>query len=103
MTEADALPTEARIERTQSGWSIHLPLRREDVSLDKRTVVGEEVVVRRAREADVQRVQADIRREVPRVERFDKARHDLDATQPLEPTHPHDTLAGSGMEQDPLG
>ena len=76
MTVPERLRTEARIERTENGWSIHLPVRREEVSLEKRTVAGEEVVIRRP---------------------------DLDATQPLEPTHSRDTLAGTGMEQDPLG
>jgi hypothetical protein len=28
--------------------------------------------------------------------------HDLDTTQPIEVAPPHDTLAGTGMDQEPL-
>jgi uncharacterized protein (TIGR02271 family) len=92
-----AAPLEARIERTASGWSIRVPLRREEVVVDKRTVLAERVVIRRAAVEDVRQVEADVRRERLRVES-----HDADATQPLESPRHHDTLAGSGMDQEPL-
>lgn len=39
---------DAQIERTEAGgWRITLPVRREDVSVEKRTVVYEEVEIRR--------------------------------------------------------
>jgi stress response protein YsnF len=101
MTQPESLRTEARIERTDSGWSIHLPLRREEITLDKRTVVAECVVIRRARVHDVERVQRDVKHERLRVD-ASAVRHDLDATQPIDTPRPHDTLAGTGMEQDPL-
>ena len=88
---------DAHIERVAGGWHIRLPLRREDVRIDKRTVVAERVVIRRASVEDVRRVEADLKRERLRVDS-----HDPDATQPLETPAHHDTLAGSGMDQDPL-
>jgi uncharacterized protein (TIGR02271 family) len=88
---------DAHIERTANGWYIRLPLRREDVRIDKRTVVAERVVIRRASVEDVRRVEADLKRERLRVDS-----HDTDTTQPLETPAHHDTLAGSGMDQDPL-
>ena len=88
---------DAHIERTANGWYIRLPLRREDVRIDKRTVVAERVVIRRASVEDVRRVEADLKRERLRVDS-----HDPDATQPLETPDRRDTLAGSGMDQDPL-
>jgi stress response protein YsnF len=102
VTDLESLPSEARIDRSESGWSIRLPLRREEVRLEKRTVVGERVVVRRARVSDVARIQGTIKREELRVEEHDPRRpEDLDASQPIEVARPHDTLAGTGMEQEP--
>jgi hypothetical protein len=59
-------PLEARIERTANGWSIRVPVRREEVTVRRRP--------------------------------------DPDATQPLDTAPPihHDTLAGTGMDQEPL-
>ena len=88
---------EARIERTASGWSIRVPLRREEVVVEKRTVLAERVVIRRSAVEDVRHVDATVKRERLRVDS-----HDPDATQPLERPPHHDTLAGSGMEQEPL-
>ena len=90
-------PVEAQLERTRDGWHIRLPLRREEVRIDKRTVVAERVVIRRASVDDVRHVEAELKRERLRVDS-----HDADATQPLERPPHHDTLAGSGMDQDPL-
>ena len=88
---------DAHLERTPDGWQIRVPLRREDVQIEKRTVVGERVVVRRAAMNDVRQVSASVKREQLRV-----AEHDADATQPIERPSHRDTLAGSGMDQDPL-
>ena len=90
-------PLDAHLERTPDGWQIRVPLRREDVQIEKRTVVGERVVVRRAAVNDVRQVSTDLKREQLRVHE-----HDADATQPIERPLHHDTLAGSGMDQDPL-
>jgi uncharacterized protein (TIGR02271 family) len=91
-------PLDAHLERTPDGWHIRLPLRREEVQIDKRTVVAERVVIRRAAVAEVRHVEADLRREQLRVEGLD-----ADATEPLGPPARHDTLAGTGMDQDPVG
>jgi uncharacterized protein (TIGR02271 family) len=87
---------DAHIERTPGGWHIRLPLRREEVRIDKRTVVAERVMIRRASVEDVRRVETSVKRERLRVDT-----QDPDATQPLERPAHHDTLAGSGMDQDP--
>jgi stress response protein YsnF len=103
VTDLESLPSEARIDRSESGWSIRLPVRREEVRLEKRTVVGERVVIRRARVPDVARIQGSINREELRVEAHESPRpHDMDATQPIDVARPHDTLAGTGMDQEPL-
>ena len=103
MTDLESLPHEAHIDRLESGWAIRLPLRREEVRLEKRTVVGERVVIRRARVPDVERIQSNVKREQLRIEEQELARpHDPDATQPIEVAPPHDTRAGTGMEQEPL-
>ena len=64
---------DARVERTDEGggWSIRVPLRREQITVHKRL-----------------RPLAN--------------RPDLEATQPLSGPAHHDTLAGTGMDQDPL-
>ena len=62
---------DARIERLQDGWTIRVPLRREQITVDKRLR--------------------------PLVNR-----PDLDVTQRLGAPAHHDTLAGTGMDQDPL-
>ncbi|TME40723.1 MAG: hypothetical protein E6I75_04205 [Chloroflexi bacterium] len=64
-------PLDAHVERLQDGWSIRVPLRREQITVHKRL-----------------RPLAN--------------RPDLEATQPLSGPAHHDTLAGTGMDQDPL-
>ena len=85
------------VDRTEHGWSIRVPLRREEIRIEKRTVIGERVLIRRRPVADVERVKAQLKREELSVEG-----HAMDTTQPLDTTTrmPHDTLAGSGMEQE---
>jgi uncharacterized protein (TIGR02271 family) len=86
------------MERTRDGWSIRLPLRREEIVVDKRTVVGERVVIRRAAVDDVRRVEASVRREELRtdLDHVDRERV-IDR-----PAAHRDTLAASGMDQEPL-
>jgi uncharacterized protein (TIGR02271 family) len=60
----------AEITSRDDGWEIRLPLRREVVSVEKRTVVVEEVRVRRAGQTESQAVQATVRRERLRVDTF---------------------------------
>lgn len=99
------------LERTETGWAIRLPLRREEVRVEKRTVVAERVHIRRQAVQDVEHVTGDIRREQLRVE-SDDAEHprgrrggDLEVTQPLDTTTPlrhHGTLAETGLDDEPL-
>lgn len=73
---------EGVVERAPSGgWLIRVPLRREDVRLEKRTVIAERLVISRRQVQDVEQVQADVRREQLRVDG-----DDIEATQPLETT-----------------
>ena len=67
-TAEQPLPLEARIEPTAGGWSIRLPLRAEDVAVDKRTVVAETVTVRRGQVEEVIQRDETIRRERLRIE-----------------------------------
>ena len=99
------------IERAPGGgWMVRVPLRREDVRIEKRTVIAERLLIGQRQVRDVEHVEAELRRENLRVDG-----DDIDATQPLEATtrlddgqrrpmtaHAHDTLAGNGMEQEPL-
>jgi len=62
------LPLEASIERSPQGWSIRLPVRAEQVEIEKRVVVVEEVVVGRQRVEDVVRIEATTQREYLDVE-----------------------------------
>ena len=62
------LPLEVEIEPTAGGWSIRLPLRAEDITVDKRTVVAETVTVRRGQVKEVVQRDETIRRERLRIE-----------------------------------
>ena len=62
------LPLEAHVEPTAGGWSIRLPLRAEDVTVDKRTVVVETVTVRRGQVEEVMQHDETLRRERLRIE-----------------------------------
>jgi stress response protein YsnF len=89
-------PLEARIERTATGCTIRAPVRREEVLVEKRTIVGERVVIRRFAN-EVGRGEGSVRREKPRTDPGN-----LEATQPMVTPPHHDTLAGTGMDQEPL-
>ena len=83
--------TDATIERTGQCWTIRLPLRREELRVEKRTVIAERLVIRRQTVADVARVQANVRREELRGEGDDRhplrgRRRDLEETLPLDAT-----------------
>jgi hypothetical protein len=69
-----------RVERDESGWAVHLPIRAEEIRLDKRTVRAERVVIRRR----------------------GQAQRDMDVTQPLQIVEHHGTLAETGLDTDPL-
>lgn len=79
-----SLPLEARMEPSSGawagGWEICLPVRAEHVSTAKRTVVVEEVVVRRRSMEEVVRLEDTIQQERPRLE----IRGDLEATRPID-------------------
>ncbi|MBV9119389.1 MAG: DUF2382 domain-containing protein [Chloroflexi bacterium] len=51
------------IERTCDGWMVSLPVRREQVTVRKHTVVYEEVDIRREYVEDVEPVRATVRHE----------------------------------------
>jgi stress response protein YsnF len=74
------LPLEARVEPTAGGWSIRLPLRAEDVTVDKRTVVAETVTVRRGPVEEVMQRDETIRRERLRIE----TEGNLEVTRPID-------------------
>jgi stress response protein YsnF len=61
----EGLALEARVEPEPlaGGWVVRLPVRAEDVSVEKRSVVFEEVVISTRPEHDVERIDAEVRRE----------------------------------------
>lgn len=63
------------------GWSIRLPVRREEVSVSRQAVVAEEVMIRADREEDTVQVRDTVRREELRVDVDDS----LEMTQRLDP------------------
>lgn len=73
------LPLDASWVPTADGWLVTLPLRAERVELARETVEIEEVVLRREVVRDVERVQAEARREELRV----STRGDAEVTQRL--------------------
>jgi uncharacterized protein (TIGR02271 family) len=68
---ADGRPAlEARVEGTlDRGWRITIPLRAERVSVDRQTVVREELVARPRTVASIKRVEATVAHEALRIER----------------------------------
>jgi uncharacterized protein (TIGR02271 family) len=58
---------EATLLPTPRGWTVRLPLRADIVSVRRRAVVAEEVVVRRRRVESRVRHRDRLRREVPRL------------------------------------
>ena len=65
VASAMALNLEATVSATEGGgWRIRLPVRREAITVHKRTVVVEEVEIRRELVHETMQVQADTRHEV---------------------------------------
>lgn len=56
-----AQPLEADIQRLANGWRIRLPIRREEITIEKRTVVFEEVEIRREQVEDVAHIEEAVR------------------------------------------
>ena len=79
--KAEKLPLEARVERAGAGWRIHLPLRAEQVRVEKHSVVAEQVVVRKRTIEDQVTVDEDLRREELDVDPETVAGYD--ATEPI--------------------
>jgi len=64
MAASPELALEASVQRTDAGgWRIRLPIRREEVCVEKVTVVAEEVDIRLERIDTVERVEAGLRHE----------------------------------------
>jgi uncharacterized protein (TIGR02271 family) len=64
MPASPELALEASVQRTDSGgWRVRLPVRREEVCVEKVTVVTEEVDIRLERIETVDRLDADLRQE----------------------------------------
>lgn len=73
------LPLDARIEHASNGWSVHLPVRAEEVIVDKKVVVAEEVLVGIKPVPEVAQVTGTVRREELHVE----TEGHLEETRPL--------------------
>ena len=81
--------TESWLGAWVGGWAARLPLRAEEVTIDKQTVVVEEVAVRRRQFKEVVRPSETVRREELRLE----TAGELEATQPID--------AGEAQAGDP--
>jgi hypothetical protein len=68
------LPLQASAARSDKGWTIRLPVRAEHVTVSKRVVVRERVVIGRETFTEAQRVRADVRREEARLTTHGEAR-----------------------------
>ena|SRR5438067_1925184 len=92
------LPLEATIDPWYGawlgGWAVRLPLRAEEITIDKQTVVVEEVAVRRRQFKEVVHPSETVRRERLRI----STSGNLEATQPIDAgeTHTGDPAAPSG-------
>ena len=62
------LPLESSLQPAANGWSLSLPVRAEEVAVDKQAVVAEEVAVRPERVQDVVHVEETVQREELHVE-----------------------------------
>ena len=80
--ERRTLPLGGRIEKAERGWRLRLKVRAEEVSVSKRTVVAEEVIVRTTPVEDVARVRETVRREELRVDTTESLHADV--TQPID-------------------
>src|SRR5437763_8332582 len=69
-------PLDAQVVPWSGGWEVRLPLRAEQIALEKCTVVAERVTIRHNQVTDVVRVNDTIAREELQVD----ARRDLERT-----------------------
>ena len=65
---ARSLPLEAEVQPFNGGWWVRLPVRAEQITIDKEVVVSEEVTLRTKQVEDVVRVEDTVRREELRVD-----------------------------------
>ncbi len=72
----DLLSLDAQVTPLDGGWTVRLPIRAEHISIEKRSVVAEEVAVRTRLTRDVERFDETVRREELLVDeaRFDRER-----------------------------
>jgi hypothetical protein len=77
---------DVRLDRRVDGWSIQIPVAREDVSVSKRVALR----------------QVEQHRHTPEFDTTQPLQHVDDTTQPLHVGRAGGTLSGTGMEQDPL-
>jgi uncharacterized protein (TIGR02271 family) len=75
----ERLPLDASWMPTEDGWLITLPVRAERIEVTREAVETEEIVIRTEVIRDVERVEAEARREELRVE----SRGDAEVTQRL--------------------
>jgi len=61
------LPLEARAEPVTGGWAVRLPVRAEEIRIDRQAVVIEQVVVRAETVEEMVRLEAPVRHEELRV------------------------------------
>jgi stress response protein YsnF len=64
---SSSLPLESAEVRSDGGWSVRLPVRAEQISVDKQVVVYERVQVRRHDVQDQARLQSSVRTEELRL------------------------------------
>ena len=64
----DPLPLNADVVREQRGYRLSLPVRAEVISVSKRVVTAERVIVRRHPISETARVQTRVKREEVRVD-----------------------------------
>jgi hypothetical protein len=62
------LALQAHLERRPDGLAIRLPLRREEIEVEKRAVTVEQVVVRRSFRTETEQLSETVRREQPTVD-----------------------------------
>jgi stress response protein YsnF len=102
MAEPRWLPLGEQVEQTEDGWSIRVPLRREFVSVEKQTVVAERVTIRRRAVEHTERLETSLQREKLRLDTSDAHAFQVTRTPPSDESLPTGTLAGTGLDQDPL-
>jgi uncharacterized protein (TIGR02271 family) len=85
-TSRDALPVEGTPVPAHDTWSVRLPVRAEEITISKETVVRERVVVKRNQVQDVAQVSALLRQEQLRVTTSEGREVDNERTEKLRGT-----------------